>query len=120
VAAGDRSARREAENELDRVVRLAPANALILNECARMQLLIGGHARALEITRHATGLYPTRGATLLMRARAEARSGDLGAAITTLRRAAASDWRGDSESRAEALAWLALVDTTIDLPRGSR
>lgn len=109
VAMGDQASLAEARATLDRVERLAPADALLLGECARMSLIMGDTGRALALARRTTLLYPDDGPSQAMLGRALARAGDRSAAAAALRRALAGQWHGDPGGRDEAARELALL-----------
>ena len=64
VAAGDPAARTEALAEIERVVASAPDNALMLGECARLELLLGRPDRARAIAHAIATLYPDHAETI--------------------------------------------------------
>ena len=110
VAMGDRASLAEARATLERVERLAPADALLLNECARFYLIMGDTDRALALARRTTLLYPDDGPSQAMLGRALARAGDRGAAVAALRGALAGQWHGDLGAREEAARELVRLD----------
>jgi hypothetical protein len=101
---GDRSALAEAEAEIDRVCEHAPANALLLGECARLELLLDRPGRARAIALRITALYPDHGPALLTEASAELALGRRDEAAASLRRALAGVWREDTTAWLEARA----------------
>ena len=104
AVSGDRAALAEAEAEIDRVRAAAPANALLLGECARLELVLDRPDRALAIARQITSLYPDHGPALLTEASAELALGRRDAAGEALRRALAGVWHEDTTAMLEARA----------------
>ena len=108
AAMGDPTVITEARAALDRAAQLAPVDAVILGECARMRLIIGDVDRALALAREMTRLYPDDGPSQAMLGRALLRSGDTSEGAVALRRALAGECRGDVAGREEVARELAL------------
>jgi hypothetical protein len=106
AAMGDRDALPEARAFLDQAARLAPVDARVLVECARMALVVGDVDRAVAMAGRAARLYPDDGPALAMLGRAQMRRGEAGSGAWALRRSITADWHGDLGGRAEAAAEL--------------
>lgn len=93
---GDSTAVAGAHQEMDRVAVLAPVNALLLLEGARLELVLGhfGHARARAA--RVAEVYPDDASAHEALAEAALGLGDREGATEALRRAFAASWRGDS------------------------
>lgn len=102
VRGGDRAAAAEAADALERAAALAPAHAGLQDACARLELSIGRPQRARELAQRITAIYPQASSSWLVLAEAQATVGDRPAAIVSLERALAGEWRGDEAGRAVA------------------
>ncbi len=96
VLAGDMAAARSAAAALERMAALAPTNALLLVEGARLELLIGRPEGARTLARRVTALYPDDARADGVIGEASFALGDTAQAEAALRRALAGNWRGDS------------------------
>jgi len=93
---GDTAVAPAAHAAIDDMAALAPANALLLVEGARLELLIGSAADARALARRVTALYPDDARAEGVIAEASFALGDSAEAEAALRRALAGNWRGDS------------------------
>lgn len=96
VLAGDTGAVRSADAAIERMAGLAPANALLLLEGARLELLIGRAESARSLAGRVTALYPGDARAEGVLGEAWFARGDTAQAGAALRRALDGNWRGDS------------------------
>ena len=95
-ASGDRAAAAGAQQAIDRMAALAPVNALLLLEGARLELVLDHPEHAQARARRVTALYPDDARAEETLAEAALALGDRAAAGAALRRALAGQWHGDS------------------------
>jgi len=82
--------------------RLAPLDAFVLLDLARVQMMRGRLDDALAAAQRASDLYPERGRAALFMANALARAGRSGEARAAIQRALSADWSDDAEGLAAA------------------
>ena len=96
VLGGEAAAAAAAHAAVERMAALAPANALLLVEGARLELLIGHPAHARSMARGVATLYPDDARADGVIAESSLALGDTAEATAALRRALAGNWRGDN------------------------
>jgi O-antigen ligase len=96
VLTGDVSAAAAVHAAVERMAALAPANALLLVEGARLELLIGHAMDARALAGRVTALYPGDAQADGVIGEASFSLGDTTEARAALRRALAGNWRGDT------------------------
>lgn len=98
-ANGDRAAAAGAHQAIDRMVHLAPTNAMMLLEGARLELMLDHPEPALAAARRAATLYPEVGDVLAVMARALLATGQRDSARMVFERALRAAWIQPAERR---------------------
>jgi len=115
AAAGATMLADAADSAYAAALRLAPTNALILQEQARSAQMLGRPDRALAAARRITALYPDEGAGHASEAAALIALGRTAEARGALRRALAGHWDESAPDRANVAMLLATLDRSDSL-----